>query len=317
MWEIHKFGSVRGIKQSRKLIKMSPLQKYKQIWENCLKLDEKKTLEENFLFELQDFFHIPMDEIRYKFEKAEELFSREWAKHKLDKDSTEEKIKYFYNATELEIFELMNWHSKGLEEGPLRYVCALDIVKKLGGNKYLDFGSGVGSGTILFARNGFQVYLADISTPLLDFAKYRFKKRMLSAEFIDLKSENLPDHFFDVITVFDVLEHIKDPIGLLTELREQIHDNGIIILNTPFREDKDRPMHIVNNEKLALKFRGLGFDYLDEYSYCFDLIHKGGIILKKTSRTKLGNKLITLYDYHIPNIVKRILRLLKKRLKGC
>lgn len=45
----------------------------------------------------------------------------------------------------------------------------------------------------------------------------------------DLK---LPDHSFDVITLFEVIEHIKDPIILLKECHRLLRPKGIVFIRT-------------------------------------------------------------------------------------
>lgn len=53
----------------------------------------------------------------------------------------------------------------------LAYVLGLDIAKSHHVQRCLDFGSGVGSGALLFIRADFEMTLADISATLLDFAR--------------------------------------------------------------------------------------------------------------------------------------------------
>ena len=101
-----------------------------------------------------------------------------------DQDSVEN----FYNESEAMIYELMWWHTLSEDASPLAYVTALHFAKMHGCRSYLDFGAGVGSGGILFARHGLDVTLADISSPMLDFSQWRFRLRGLSAHFVDLKT---------------------------------------------------------------------------------------------------------------------------------
>ena len=63
------------------------------------------------------------------------------------------------------MYELMWWHTLVDDNSPLAYVTALQF-GPAARVSYLpvDFGAGVGSGGILFARHGFAVTLADISS---------------------------------------------------------------------------------------------------------------------------------------------------------
>ena len=91
----------------------------------------------------------------------------------------------------------MWWHTLNEDDTPLAYVTALKFAASHGAKAVLDFGSGVGSGGILYARNGFDVTLADISSVMLEFCAWRFKARGLAARFIDLKTQRLPSQSYD------------------------------------------------------------------------------------------------------------------------
>jgi 2-polyprenyl-3-methyl-5-hydroxy-6-metoxy-1,4-benzoquinol methylase len=162
----------------------------------------------------------------------------------------------------------------------MNYLCALEVANKLKLKKYLDYGSGVGSGAILFLKNGFDVSCADISEPLLTFAKWRIKKRKLRARFIDLKSETPDAETFDMITCFDVLEHATNPKKILLDLRSRLKKGGILILNNAECElDKNKPMHI-SRVGLEKKLRGYGFE---------QVWHKKVLVLIKAQRPKVLN----------------------------
>jgi cyclopropane fatty-acyl-phospholipid synthase-like methyltransferase len=64
---------------------------------------------------------------------------------------------------------------------------------------FLNFGAGVATAGLLFDRLGWQVTCADVSVPLLQFAKWRVKDRGVAIRVIDLHDERLPEDAFDVI----------------------------------------------------------------------------------------------------------------------
>ena len=80
-------------------------------------------------------------------------------------ESDRASVEAFYNTSESEIYGLHWWHTLLDDTSPLAYVNALLYAEKNPGRAYLDFGSGVGSGGLLFAKAGFDVALSDISTP--------------------------------------------------------------------------------------------------------------------------------------------------------
>jgi 2-polyprenyl-3-methyl-5-hydroxy-6-metoxy-1,4-benzoquinol methylase len=68
-------------------------------------------------------------------------------------------------------------------------------------------------------RLGWQVTYADVSAPLLQFAKWRVKDRSVAVRVIDLHNERLPEDAFDVICAFNTMAHVKDTLQTLKELR--------------------------------------------------------------------------------------------------
>jgi len=51
------------------------------------------------------------------------------------------------------------------------------------------------------------------------------------------KIEDIPDGYFDIITMYQVLEHIKDPIEYLHTLKSKLNDFGIIVIEVPNLDD--------------------------------------------------------------------------------
>jgi hypothetical protein len=75
----------------------------------------------------------------------------------------------------------------------------LHFARQYGCQCYLDFGSGVGSGGILFARHGFEVTLADISSTLLGFSPWRLRDALKPGGFLYARisaetDEDRPQH---------------------------------------------------------------------------------------------------------------------------
>jgi len=122
----------------------------------------------------------------------------------------------------------------------------------------LDFGSGIGSIGLFMAGCGFEVTLADVSEPLLAYAKWRFGKRGLRGRFIDLNKERLPDCTFDLVTSLDVLEHIPAPDKIIQQIHGSLTVGGVFAFNVgPI--DPAFPQHISSFDDVLSIMRANGF----------------------------------------------------------
>lgn len=97
--------------------------------------------------------------------------------------------------------------------------------------KLLDCGCAMGYFMEEAKQLGFDSYGVDISHYAADKAKKMFGKkiRISTVENIDSLFKN---ERFDVITMFDLIEHLKNPRLVLLKLRKLLNKNGIIVLQT-------------------------------------------------------------------------------------
>jgi mycofactocin glycosyltransferase len=186
-------------------------------------------------------------------------------------------IEQFYDRSPAHLFELTWWHTLVDDQTPLAYVLALEFARRHPGRRYLDFGAGVGSGAVLFAREGFEVTLADISSSLLRFGEWRLNQRGLRGQILDLKTLELPAQAFDVITTMDVLEHLADPVQAVDRLAAALRPGGHIFGRFAAHEDPERPQHIVFDfEPTFRRLEALGFVevWRDEWLWGHQVFHR-------------------------------------------
>lgn len=195
--------------------------------------------------ELGQYAGVSADEVNRRMGSCHSDLADNW--NRMVKDPTNnDQLLAFYNADLTEAYELAAWHAGDGGSYPLKYLAALDFAAKRGAKRILDFGSGVGSGTILFTKAGCQVDYADIATPLLDLVAYRLKVRGLDAKQINLKTQTPEVGKYDLICSYDVLEHVPDPAAELAKLRSYLRPGGWIIANL-FPEGTEAeavPLHI-------------------------------------------------------------------------
>jgi len=240
------------------------LAEHRRTWEQALLLGGHRDLQECLLSEIGKYIDsTDLVEIERRCTDAVALLKREWEATVTSSDR--QSIERFYDATETTVYELMWWHTLHDDASPLAYVTALHFARQRGCHSYLDFGAGVGSGAILFVRHGFEATLADISSPLLRFSRWRLDQRALSAICVDLKTSTLPRHAFDFVTAMDVFEHLADPEGTVELLSEVLRCGGFLYARIASEVDPDRPQHIARDFGPTFeRLRALGFVHVWE-----------------------------------------------------
>jgi mycofactocin glycosyltransferase len=222
------------------------LDEYRAIWTKALVRYDEGDLKHSLLKELAAYLSWGnLDEIEARCRAIGQELKGDWERIVTRDDPSS--IERFYDKSQAHLFELTWWHTLADDQTPLAYVLALDFARRRPGRRYIDFGAGVGSGAILFANHGFEVALADISSPLLRFAEWRLTQRGLTAQTIDLKTSKLPTNAFDVITTMDVFEHLADPVAAVDQLAAALRPGGHIFGRFAAEKDPERPQHILFN----------------------------------------------------------------------
>jgi SAM-dependent methyltransferase len=102
------------------------------------------------------------------------------------------------------------------------------IARRAHGRKLLDVGSGNGY-FVKIARDefGFDAIGIEISEKEIEFARDVVGVDLLARDLMSI------DDDFDIITLFNVVEHVSDPIGLLEAALRRLRKGGVIVLTTP------------------------------------------------------------------------------------
>ena len=234
------------------------LEPYRVEWEKALLCDDETDLRASLLKEVGAYYHVSdLTEVDRSCDLAVDTLRSEW---NTTVDSLQRSSVESFYETKTHIYDLMNWHTLRDDSGPLAHVVALQIARAHNVRSCLDFGSGVGSGGLLFCRADIDTTLADISTTLLDFARWRFELRRLPVRFVDLNTTSLPEAGFDMILAMDVFEHLVEPVGVAERLWRALKPGGLLFARIHAETDPSHPQHIVEDfDSTFARMGELGF----------------------------------------------------------
>jgi SAM-dependent methyltransferase len=94
-------------------------------------------------------------------------------------------------------------------------------------NRVLDVGSGYGFFLKRCQENGWEVWGVDMNPELVKFSKEEFGMRVSNGSFEEADYSN---GFFDVVTFFNVLEHLSDPFFALKKAYSILRPGGALFL---------------------------------------------------------------------------------------
>lgn len=110
------------------------------------------------------------------------------------------------------------------------------------GRKVLDFGCGSGYGSAEIAADASSVTGVDVSAEAIEQARADFSAPNLSFQLVEAeRSLPFPDRSFDTVLSFQVIEHVADPAGYLSEIRRVLRPGGHLVLTTPDRDTRLLP----------------------------------------------------------------------------
>jgi SAM-dependent methyltransferase len=125
------------------------------------------------------------------------------------------------------------------------------------GRQVLDAGCGEGFGTVLLSETARRVTGVDYSDEAVAAAGTAYQRPNLEFRQLDVYALPGLDLRFDLITNFQVIEHLPDPAKFLTAVRAALRPDGVLMLTTPNRLTtvSENPYHLreyTADELLAL-----------------------------------------------------------------
>lgn len=189
---------------------------------------------------------------------------------------TPTEIRRFYSASKDYVWELLAWNSSSAYHPYLsRLSCLRELFPPASHRRLLDYGSGVGTAALRMAELGYDVAIADVPGLTLDFARERLKRKGLRIEVVEILKDvpDLGTSRWDVITSFDVLEHVVDPVGVGKAFVRALRPSGGAAVIASFGADDEHPQHLASGvdrfsgHRWQLFFQTLGMKHLGSDIY--------------------------------------------------
>ncbi len=112
----------------------------------------------------------------------------------------------------------------------LMYQNALNRLEKLTAKgRLLDVGCSYGAFLELARDKGWETFGVDVSTKAVAYAK---QERKLNTQVGRLEDVRFPENHFSVITMWDVVEHLDDPVRTLEEIKRVLKPDGVVVIFT-------------------------------------------------------------------------------------
>src|SRR5260221_10576860 len=117
-----------------------------------------------------------------------------------------------------------------LNEHMARYAFAARLSRR---KQVLDAGCGSGYGSAELAKTAAAVLGIDCSAEAIAFARSEYPAPNLRFEQADCGALPVADGSIDLVTAFEVIEHLEDWRGLLLEARRALSAAGLFVVSTP------------------------------------------------------------------------------------
>lgn|GEM_PF-2571712 len=151
-----------------------------------------------------------------------------------DISNDKELFKSYYTAKEVYLAVLMLHYTR--YDRAYRLIKFYDFIRNKGrksSTKILDYGCGAADFGVVCALEGHNVTLCDIKGGNLEFARWRFEKRNLKYNTIEITEDNIYPDFgeFQLIIAGEVLEHLRNPLTAVENIYKSLGADGYLWLS--------------------------------------------------------------------------------------
>jgi 2-polyprenyl-3-methyl-5-hydroxy-6-metoxy-1,4-benzoquinol methylase len=131
--------------------------------------------------------------------------------------------------------------------------------------RLLDYGCGLGFFLDAAYDHGFEVEGIEFNEYAREYIRKRYRYPVFGPDEVDGREK------YDVITMFDVIEHLHEPFDTIAQLRGMLNDNGVLLLLT---------MDCTSVTSRLLGKRLEDFRRIREHLYFFDRANLSAILVK-------------------------------------
>jgi len=180
--------------------------------------------------DLREYLGVSDADIEYRGAKDQVIkkWTEVWQSRKRE---TAAEIKSAYNETDVWLYRQVyhNNHTQAgrfdFTAGRIREFCRQNKDRTV---KLLDFGCGTAClEKHLQGLDNLEVTLADVPSPPFEFARWRFRHQP-NFSFIEIESQACLTETYDIAILYDVLEHIPEPLPVLDHVTEHLRAGGLL-----------------------------------------------------------------------------------------
>ena len=189
-------------------------------------------------------------------------------------------------------------------------------------SRVIEIGTGTGNVAAALAADGYNVAVSDVH---LEALRYAGSKGLSERYRFDIMRPPFHEHF-DVIGLFDVLEHIDDDTSALAGIRAMLRSNGLIILTVPAHQRLWNQSDVTALHKrrygvaeLRRKVEAAGFKVLESRGFFISLLPLlalRALVSPARAATRSGQS-EELTVVPVANAVLNAMLTIERRLLGC
>lgn len=114
------------------------------------------------------------------------------------------------------------------------------------GRRLLEIGCGEGIGPSLLAQKAASIIAVDYSDEAIAIARRAYGDCGIEFRLMRVPPIGFPDGAFDAVICFQMIEHVRDPVGLVIEIRRVLAESGLILFATVNKEEtiSENPYHL-------------------------------------------------------------------------